>query len=319
MSALELIPISQAPEDWVPQWVIENIWQQNGLNFVAGPPKRGRKSSLRRYLTACALTGAPAFGRFKANKVERILSFIVEDHPGMERKALSKAISTLGYDVDPIIKQDRIVYATSPFIDLCGKQWRTEIADELNAGGYNFVTLDPLIEFHAGDENSAQDMGAVARVLRRITDKCGVAVTHHTGKGGKESKDWGSVDTRTTGERMRGSTVMPGAANVSILSSPYQSSPVLNELQFEIKTPANGIEPDPLVAKCDYDTWVWHEQLTLNEVNVCQVLGNNPGMTRADLRAHFNCKSSEVTKIVQELLDGNMITDHGKRGGLTCP
>lgn len=69
------------------------------------------------------------------------------------------------------------------------------------------VIFDPLVEFHAGDENSQQEMGELVKVLREIirwTNVC-VVVTHHTRKGDRHTAPGSMLEGR-------GSGVLIGAA-----------------------------------------------------------------------------------------------------------
>lgn len=69
------------------------------------------------------------------------------------------------------------------------------------------VIIDPLIEFHTGDENSQQEMGELVKVLREIihaTNVC-VMVTHHTRKGDRHTAPGSMLEGR-------GSGVLIGAA-----------------------------------------------------------------------------------------------------------
>jgi hypothetical protein len=67
----------------------------------------------------------------------------------------------------------------------------------------DLLVIDPLVNFHSGDENLAQDMTKLINTANRFRNR-GVAVilVHHLGKS--------SGDKANVGHKLRGSTVLPG-------------------------------------------------------------------------------------------------------------
>ena len=296
------LPFVEAPKDYQPQWVVESIWQYQGVNFLAGPPKRARKSSLRRYLTACAIAGEDAFGIFKTQQVRRVLSMIIEDHPGTERNCIERIFEEFGYTKTP-----QIDFWTPFGFQLDNMTDLHMLLDDIDTEKYDLVTIDPLIEFHNADENSASEISKVAIALRAIAEKCGVAVSHHTAK---PPAGVASSTARTLGENMRGSGVLAGIANATIDSSPA-GGPNRVKLSFEKKL---GIEPEPLEIEIDNDTWVWSPAAKLNEDMVLAVIRATPGCTRDDVVTAVHRRAHDVREIIKSLLHMKLVAEVKKSG-----
>jgi hypothetical protein len=91
----------------------------------------------------------------------------------------------------------------------------------------DLVFVDPLANFHIGDENVAQDMSRVTTVLDGIRAlDVGVSLVHHHGKGSSNNKN--------VGHKTRGSTVLPGwyDSHLSLEWDEYQRSV---KLRFDLR------------------------------------------------------------------------------------
>lgn len=110
---------------------------------------------------------------------------------------------------------------------------RDFIYAELKQTKPDLVWMDPFSKFNLSDENSAQEMGAVLRVVDHMIEDfgCAVAINHHTTKPYKD-------DTRTGGNRLRGSSAIYGDIDTYIgverKSNEHHPEPVL-QLDFTLR------------------------------------------------------------------------------------
>lgn len=306
------IDISEAPEDWQPQWIIENIWQQHSVNFFAGPPKRARKSSLRRYFTACALTGEPAFGKFKTNQVGRILTMLGEDKPGAERAAISKAVMAMGYD--PAILTNRLKYCSIFDFDLRSARDVEQLVVYARDEDIDFIQLDPFVEFHFADENSANEIAAVGRNLRAVARYVGLALTHHTTKP-PSTIEFGQYNPRTLGEQMRGSGVLGGISDCTVGSMPVGDAKHRVRLSFEIKVPPESGEPDPFEVEIDQQTWVWALADPLEEQTIISYVSENPGCKKMEVYKALGRKWNKASAIIDDMVTAGRLLYEAPEGG----
>jgi RecA-family ATPase len=101
---------------------------------------------------------------------------------------------------------------------------------EISSVRPDLTVLDPLASFLRGDENSAQAMGAVVRVLRGMRDEFGTgfAIVHHIQK----TKDG---ETTRGGERMRGSSAFYAAAEVGLWVKRVDGEQPRSNVRAELK------------------------------------------------------------------------------------
>ncbi len=292
---------ANAPDNYFPKWIIENVWQGDGVNFLFGTPKLARKTSLRRYLVACAMTGEPAFGLFPVKrKLENPLLMILEDHPGSEKYAIRKVLRTLGYDREP-----ELSFLQPPWYHIDNHGHLQALIDLVEKEGHDFVTIDPLVNFHGKEENDNSAMGQVTSALHYLRNFAGVAVIHHDTKPNEQ----GGFSSRTTGQRLRGGGVLGGASNVTIESRPRGKHRV--RLAFEIKTPADDT-PEPLEIAWNKENGLWEAQAPFSEDTVLAMIARNPGITRIELHTKLNRNKQKTLQFVKELLDANLLNQRGK-------
>lgn len=102
------------------------------------------------------------------------------------------------------------------------------------------VVFDPLAKFHLQDENSAQEMGFVARVADHIIEDygCAVVMVHHTKKPYKD-------DVARGGDMLRGSSAtfadVDSLLRIERLSGESVKEPIL-KFEFELRR-GEPIEP----------------------------------------------------------------------------
>ncbi len=120
-----------------------------------------------------------------------------------------------------------------------GQALMSEIIDELRP---DVVILDPLAKFHLVDENSAQHMGAVMRIIDRWIQNfgCSVMIIHHTALAALDP-----AMHRRGGAKLRGSSAVFADTDtfldVTRESSAASKEPLL-KLSFELRQ-SEPIEP----------------------------------------------------------------------------
>jgi len=113
----------------------------------------------------------------------------------------------------------------------------------------DLVIVDPLANFHVGDENVAQDMSKVTTALDDIRAKgVAVALVHHHGKGSTRS---GNV-----GYKARGSSVLPGWYD-SHMSLEWAEPQKTVRLRFELR---HDQAPEDMILKLNPNTLLFEPQ-----------------------------------------------------------
>ena len=193
--------------EWEPSWLIDSIWQTNALNMLFGAP-RARKTTLRRYLLACAFTQTPAFGLYKPGPApKRALILLGEEILEAEGAYLHAAFRALGADGKEFADRIDILDAAAGVrFDSGAVEQLYELVEE---AAYDFICIDPLINFHRQNENDAASMSFVLARTKPLWNRATLVVIHH------EAKPTESTAERTTGYRARGSSAIPGFTAVN--------------------------------------------------------------------------------------------------------
>jgi KaiC/GvpD/RAD55 family RecA-like ATPase len=113
----------------------------------------------------------------------------------------------------------------------------------------DLLVVDPLANFHTGDENVAKDVLRVTHALDTIRHKgVAVAMVHHHGKG--------SADRQNVGHKARGSSVLPGWYD-SHFSLEWATPGSTVRLKFELR---HDEAPEDVVLKLNRDTLLFEAQ-----------------------------------------------------------
>lgn len=285
------------------EWVIEGLIQKGGVNFITGEPKT-HKSFLRKFLVASALSGVTVFEQFPVREVpQKVLTLIIEDRKAWERRTMDAMFESLGYVLDPPIG------VCKPFgFKLNNTSHVRELIALVKREGYDFVTIDPLIEFHSSDENNASEMSAVTVALHQIAQLATLLVVHHSAKSAnKPGMAQGSVE-----RSLRGSGVISGAASLTMeltrigLSSAHKFRKSGKETE----------SMDEIKLRLDIgDSWCWELESTLTPERVRSYILGHPGLTTNDLARRLGKRKEIVVDLVEELLDCEEIKkEEGPRG-----
>jgi hypothetical protein len=162
-------------------WSIEELLPQGGLLIFGGSPKDG-KSVIALDLVIKGVQGRLAFGRYPMH-FERALIFNAEGrHQGIRMRDMM--FRDLNAEVRSRIfvsgKPIKLSLPTGQPNIMAFKDLERTIKDK----GIQLAVLDPLISFHAGDENNSQQMVALLDELRSVGEstKCSFLIVHHTRK-----------------------------------------------------------------------------------------------------------------------------------------
>jgi RecA-family ATPase len=294
--------LGDAPKNWEPSWLVEHIWQVNGLSFLSGSPK-SHKSILRRYCMACALANQPVFEVLEVQEsVGRILVFLAEDHPGAERKQLDAILDAFG--MAPA--KDRVCFVR-PHGFVFNRRIHCEgLLKFLEAEAFDLIAWDPFIRFHTSAENDSKEMSDVFRFLDILKQDHTLSMIHH----GSKPNNQNGKDRRTTGEKSRGSSTIPAAADVSLFIDRIGKTQT-HTLSFESK---NLREPDDFRIILDPDTWLWSMSTPITEEGVLVTVRENPGITNNQLAERLNIGTGTASKYLTRLFDKHLVTvREGKR------
>lgn len=164
----------------------------------------------------------------------------------------------------------------------------------------DLLIIDPLANFHTGDENIAQDMSRVTTALDDIRAKgVAVALVHHHGKG--------STRNSNVGYKARGSSVLPGWYD-SHLSLEWAEFQRTVRLRFELR---HDEAPEDMVLRLNPNTLLFEPQTdeaaqislvlaAIREIGPsdAEAVGNHCGKTRQWANEWLN-RAAEEEKLVR--------------------
>ncbi|KKL72192.1 hypothetical protein LCGC14_2087380 [marine sediment metagenome] len=287
----KIIPYTEIDPTEEAKWVIEGLIQKGGVNFITGEPKT-HKSFLRKFLVASALSGKTVFDQFDVREPpQRVLTLIIEDRIAWERRTMDCMFDSLGYLLDPPIG------VCKPFgFKLNNSTHIKQLIALVKREGYDFVTIDPLIEFHSADENNASEMSAVTVALHQLAQFATLLVVHHSAKSqNRPGMAQGSVE-----RSLRGSGVISGASSLTMELTRIGLS-AAHKLRKSGKE-TESLDDIKLLLDIN-DTWCWELEGALTPERVRSYILGHPGLTTGDLARRLGKRKELVVEIVEELLD----------------
>lgn len=234
-SSVEFLSLNITP----PKYLINQVWPEEGIGFVAGPPK-AFKSFLTLEMAFAIATGKQFLGRFAVPEERRVLVVQQESSLGAFQVRVRNAAERFG-------ESHNLFILSNKSLSLEDEAQIERLEAEIERIRPALVILDPLASFISGDENSASEMGAVIRLLRRLRDsyKTGFAVVHHSTKG------TGKVSTDRGGMRMRGSSAFYAAAEAGLWVDRVDDESLRSKVRFELK---ESEAAEPVTVEMDPET-----------------------------------------------------------------
>jgi hypothetical protein len=193
-----------------------------GAILISGPQKIGK--SMFGTQLALALADRSPFLSFPAGGANyRTLILQAEVAPKRMKERFEKQITRFGADA----RQGVLSASVFSAIKLDSKEGVEQVMACVDEHTPDLLVIDPLSNFHRGNENEAQDMLRITAVLDTIRSKGpAVAVVHHHGKG--------SGERQNVGHKARGSSVLPGWYD-SHFSLEWAKFPTTSRLKFELR------------------------------------------------------------------------------------
>jgi hypothetical protein len=222
-------------------WLVENLWANHAVGFVAGPPKTFKTWTVLEMAVSVA-TGTPCFASFPVHRSGPVLLYAAEDPMPALRLRLASLARNHGLELDQV--DIRVIQADSLRLDRPDD--RNKLAATVALHRPALIVLDPLVRLHSLDENQANQMAEFLghiRLLQR-TFTTAVVIVHHSRKQAAHS----------AGQSLRGSSDLYAFVDslVSLnrrhgrvtLSAEHRSAPALEPIPLELAaSPQPGAAP----------------------------------------------------------------------------
>lgn len=216
--------------------IIEGLWPEGSLAFIASPPKKG-KTWLGLALAISVSTGKPYLARFVVGRPRTVIYVALEGHRGALMARVGCLARGMGVNPDQEIDNFNLVYKPRG-MNIADKTWAQHLIDVAEGIQAELVIVDVLRAAALMKENAAEDFAALRSNLAPLLDDgASLAFLHHFTKLSETSKE------RTPAERMSGSGAMYGALDVGIFITGSEKGARKLRLEFDGRDIAM---PDPL-------------------------------------------------------------------------
>jgi len=152
---LEKLGEGETPE------AIEGLLKEGGSMMIVSPGGI-IKSWLGQHIAECCASGKPFLGRYEAREGNALI-IDAENLPKEIRKRLRWIRKGLDIEIT-----NRVCILSKPDLLLDNQKNVDALIEQLRGVERMTIIIDPLIRFHAGNENLSQDMSRVTRALNRI-------------------------------------------------------------------------------------------------------------------------------------------------------
>ena len=220
-----------------PQWLIENIIPAAGLTFIAGRPKRAKKSWLAQAMSMMVAQGKGAAG-LHVPEAKRVLFFSREGAAPPIAQRFLLLEKGLGLNIAEL--SPNFFHAMNGAVFLDEPAHVGHILRMVDTMKIDLVVFDTWARSQRGDENSVKDVSVALRGVERIRDAGAATIlVHHSRKSGN-----GQVGSEPDADAgLRGSSALQGA---------YDSIVSLQELEVEGITDLWAIVGGKYVDYCAY-------------------------------------------------------------------
>jgi|WetSurMetagenome_2_1015567.scaffolds.fasta_scaffold23994_2 hypothetical protein len=278
-------------------WLIENLWANNAVGFVAGPPKTFKTWTVLEMAVSVA-TGTPCFASFPVHRSGPVLLYAAEDPMPALRLRLSSLARNHGLEIDHV--DIRVIQADSLRLDR--PRDRDKLAATVDLHRPALIVLDPLVRLHSLDENQANQMAEFLghiRLLQRTFDTA-VAIVHHSRKQAAHS----------AGQSLRGSSDLYAFVDslVSLhrrqgritLSAEHRSAPALEPMPLELAAwPQPGAAPFLRIAAASSTI---PKQDPLEQRILGLLAESNAGCTTDSLRTALQVRRQRLLEALRNLI-----------------
>ncbi len=161
------------------QWLIKDIWPQEAVGILGGPPKHF-KSWLGLDLAISIASQTSFLERFDVKSAAPVLVYFAEDSQNTIRERIQGIILHRQLQLEKL----PLFVITSPSLRLDLAQIQNQLRTTLAIIKPCFLLLDPLVRLHRLDENSSSDISFFLGFLRELqrTYNTSILLVHHSGK-----------------------------------------------------------------------------------------------------------------------------------------
>lgn len=291
--------------------LIDDLWPENSLGFIASPPKKG-KTWIGLSLALSITLGTSFLHDWKATSALPVLYIALEGH----RSALMHRVSALlrGHGRDPAKTVPGLTFNYKPAgINIADPEWAEQIllaAQQIEA---RLIIVDVLRAAARIKENDASEFsGLRANLAPILDDQRSIALLHHFTKLNETTKE------RSPAERMSGTGAMYGAMDIGIFITGSEDGARKLRLEFDsrdIATPdthgiyleGEGTGPNGGFTQRDKAWWrpgeiPGEDQIKAPAEEIADYIRNQRReVSRAELLEHFEISSDTLNRRAKDL------------------
>lgn len=215
--------------------LVDTVWPAQAIGFIAGPPK-SLKSWMALELSLAIATGKRFLNRYESHTARVLLVQQESSFYSFQRR-----VGAVRLRYGPT---DELFIMSNVGIDLTNEGQSEKLEEEIRRVRPSLLVLDPFASFFSGDENSAKEVGAIVRLLRKWRDDydTAICIVHHSNKGNGDR----------AGLRMRGSSALYAAAEAGIwMERKEDEASLTSRVKMELK---EGEAPWPFEVALDRET-----------------------------------------------------------------
>lgn len=176
LPALTLAEVRKNPKP-LPEMIIERgLLINGGVLMIAGAPKAG-KSQLSLNLALCLSSGQNWFDFIIPKPVKTLLIQAEVLNPFYEQR-----LRTMSENADFSINENNLLITPRKQFDLLTDEGLATLTTTVQIHKPEVTIIDPLVMYHAIDENDNSGMAKVIGAIRNLTDSTSFIIIHHARK-----------------------------------------------------------------------------------------------------------------------------------------
>lgn len=179
---LPVTPVGAIAAEVAPRrWLIEELWGDSSVGFLAGSPKCC-KSFLGLDMAVSVASGTRCLGRYRVPQRGRVLVYLAEDGLAAVRERVAALVRHRGLALGTL--DLHVITAASLRLDQPPD--RERLRATIDALRPRLLLLDPLVRLHALDENHSTAMAGLLSYFRELqrSFELSIVIVHHTRKSG---------------------------------------------------------------------------------------------------------------------------------------